>query len=85
MDLFTLEHIYAAASDSITLINSTIDLYNLNALTIPMRIARANIDRNVRHLEIILAYENVAADSSVFKDSIIAAVAAGNAFLEPFE
>jgi len=72
--------ILSAATDSVSLINSIND----GSWDAPLDMEQSEINdmvqRNVDHLEIILAYEEVVADSSD-KSSYTDAISTGNAYI----
>ena len=72
--------ILSAADDSVSLINSVND----GSWDAPLDMEQSEINdmvqRNVDHLEIILAYEEVVADSSD-KSSYTDAISTGNAYI----
>jgi len=74
--------ILSAADDSVSLINSINDGSFFNSLDVGMTQEEINdmVQRNVEHLEIILAYEEVVADSSD-KSSYSDAISTGNAYI----
>lgn len=71
--------ILSAATDSVTLINGIND-GSWNTLYATQSEINDIVQRNVEHLEIILAYEEVVADSSD-KSSYTDAIATGNAYI----
>ena len=79
----TVEQVLTAATDSVTLINDI----NSNTYEIPVNMTQEEINdmvqRNVDHLEIILAYTepDVVGDSSD-KSSYTTAIATGKAYIE---
>ena len=72
--------ILSAADDSVTLINGVND-GSWNTLDATQEEINDMVQRNVDHLEIILAYEEVVADDSD-KSSYTDAIATGNAYIE---
>jgi hypothetical protein len=77
----TITQVLAAATDSVTLINAVSGgSYNVTGITQAQ--IKEMVQRNVDHLEIILAYTDpdVAGDSSD-KSSYTAAITTGNAYI----
>ena len=72
--------ILSAADDSVSLINGVND-GSWNTLDATQEEINDMVQRNVDHLEIILAYEEVVADDSD-KSSYTDAIATGNAYIE---
>ena len=71
--------ILSAATDSVTLINGVND-GSWNTLDATQEEINDMVQRNVEHLEIILAYEEVVADDSD-KSSYNDAISTGNAYI----
>ena len=71
--------ILSAATDSVDLINGVND-GSWNTLDATQEEINDMVQRNVDHLEIILAYEEVVADSSD-KSSYTDAISTGNAYI----
>jgi hypothetical protein len=79
----TVEQVLTVATDSVTLINDI----NGGTYEIPVNMTQEEInemvERNVNHLELILAYTDPdVAGSSVDKTSYTTAIATGKAYIE---
>ena len=79
MEERNVTQILSAATDSVSLING-VDDGSWNILDATQEEINDMVQRNVNHLEIILAYEEVVADSSD-KSSYTDAVATGKAYI----
>jgi len=79
MEERNVTQILSAATDSVSLING-VDDGSWNILDATQEEINDMVQRNVDHLEIILAYEEVVADSSD-KSSYTDAVATGKAYI----
>ena len=79
MEERNVTEILSAADDSVSLINGVND-GSWNTLDATQEEINEMVQRNVDHLEIILAYEEVVADSSD-KSSYNDAISTGNAYI----
>ena len=79
MEKRNVTQILSAADDSVDLINGVND-GSWNTLDVTQEEINDMVQRNIDHLEIILAYEEVVADDSD-KSSYTDAISTGNAYI----